>query len=173
MLRNNYIKAAGGDALTPMYALEPLTENNIADSCAFEMNDRVYNKAGKRMGKVAAAIWPWKCKNAMFRFNECTDTKLNQDGMAYDADSGDGTVYDQNYSRLNEGGCVMFCMQEAVNNTFTNNVSYDDLGGTLSPSQNPDAYIANNHFYKRKGVPLIRKRMHGKRTLKNNTITEI
>lgn len=156
-----------------MYALEPLTENNIADSCAFEMNDRIYNKAGKRMGKVAAAIWPWKCKNAMFRFNECTDTKLNQDGMAYDADSGDGTVYDQNYSRLNEGGCVMFCMQEAVHNTFTNNVSYDDLGGTLSPSQNPDAYIANNHFYKRKGVPLIRKRMHGKRTLKNNTITEI
>ncbi len=173
LLRNNYIKAAGGDALTPMYALEPLTENNIADSCAFEMNDRIYNKAGKRMGKVAAAIWPWKCKNAMFRFNECTDTKLNQDGMAYDADSGDGTVYDQNYSRLNEGGCVMFCMQEAVHNTFTNNVSYDDLGGTLSPSQNPDAYIANNHFYKRKGVPLIRKRMHGKRTLKDNTITEI
>ncbi len=173
LLKNNYIKFAGGDALTPMYALKPLVEHNTADSCATEMNDRIYNRAGKRMGKVAAAIWPWKCKNAMFRFNEGVDTKLNQDGMAYDADSGDGTVYDQNYSRLNEGGCVMFCMQEAIHNTFTNNISYDDLGGTLSPVKNPDAYIANNHFYKRREVPLIRKRMHGKKTLKNNTITEI
>ncbi len=173
LLKNNYIKFAGGDALTPMYALEPLVEHNTADSCATEMNDRIYSRAGKRMGKVAAAIWPWKCKNAMFRFNEGVDTKLNQDGMAYDADSGDGTVYDRNYSRLNEGGCVMFCMQEAIHNTFTNNISYDDLGGTLSPVKNPDAYIANNHFYKRREVPLIRKRMHGKKTLKNNTITEI
>ncbi len=173
LLKNNYIKFAGGDALTPMYALEPLVEHNTADSCATEMNDRIYSRAGKRMGKVAAAIWPWKCKNAMFRFNEGVDTKLNQDGMAYDADSGDGTVYDRNYSRLNEGGCVMFCMQEAIHNTFTNNISYDDLGGTLSPVKNPDAYIANNHFYKRREVPLIRKRMHGKKKLKNNTITEI
>ena len=173
LLKNNYIKFAGGDALTPMYALEPLVEHNMADSCAFEMNDRIYSRAGKRMGKVAAAIWPWKCKNAMFRFNEGVDTKLNQDGMAYDADSGDGTVYDQNYSRLNEGGCMMFCMQEAIHNTFTNNISYDDLGGTLSPVKNPDAYIANNHFYKRREVPLIRKRMHGKKTMENNTITEI
>ena len=64
--------------------------------------------------------------------------------MAYDADSGDGTVYEYNFSRQNEGGCVMFCLQEAIHNTFRHNVSFDDLGGTISPSENPDALIADN-----------------------------
>ena len=173
LITGNYLKNVGGDAITPMYALKPLVEHNVSDSCALEINDRYYTKAGKRMGKVAAAIWPWKCKDALLVYNEAVDTKLNQDGMAYDADSGDGTTYKYNYSRLNEGGCIMFCLGEAVNNTFTNNVSYDDLGGILSPSGNPDAYVADNEFYMRKGVPLKRKRNHGKMTLKNNKITII
>ena len=171
IITGNYLKEVGGDAITPMYALTPLVEHNVSDSCATEMNDRYYAKPGKRMGKVAAAIWPWKCKDALLVYNEAVDTKLNQDGMAYDADSGDGTVYKYNYSRLNEGGCMMFCLGEAVHNTFTNNVSYDDLGGVLSPAGNPDAYVADNEFYMRKGVPLRRKRNHGKMTLKNNKIT--
>ena len=100
-LRGNYVVAAGGDAITPMYALRPLVEHNTADSCAFEMNDRYYKYPGKRQGKVAAAIWPWKCKDALLRYNDVADTKLNQDGMAYDADSGDGTVYEYNYSAYN------------------------------------------------------------------------
>lgn len=171
LICNNYVKFAGGDAITPMYALRPLVEHNTADSCAIEMNDRVYRYPEKRMGKVAAAIWPWKCKDALLRFNEAVDTKLNQDGMAYDADSGDGTVYEYNYSRLNEGGCVMFCLQEAIHNTFTHNLSVDDLGGTISPAKNPDAYIANNKFYVRRGVPFKRRRMRdGKVTLKDNEI---
>lgn len=173
LITGNYLKNIGGDAITPMYALTPLVEHNVSDSCATEMNDRVYSKPGKRMGKVAAAIWPWKCKDALLVYNEAVDTKINQDGMAYDADSGDGTTYKYNYSRLNEGGCMMFCLGEAVHNTFTNNVSFDDLGGTLSPAGNPDAYVADNEFYMRKGVPLRRKRNHGKMTLKNNKITII
>ncbi len=174
IMANNYVKLAGGDAITPMYALRPLVEHNEADSCAYEMNDRVYRFPEKRMGKVAAAIWPWKCKDALFRFNRACDTRLNQDGMAYDADSGDGTVYEYNYSRQNEGGCIMFCMQQAIHNTFRNNISYDDLGGILSPVKNPDAYIVNNKFYIREGVPLRRKRMRsGKITLKDNEIITI
>ena len=174
VLRNNYIKGAGGDAITPMYALRPLVEHNTSDSCATEMNDRFYRYPGKRMGKVAAAIWPWKCKDALFRFNEVVDTRLNQDGMAYDADSGDGTIYEYNYSRQNEGGCVMFCLEESIHNIFRKNVSYDDLGGILSPSGNPDAYVVENQFYIRKGVPLLRKNMSdGEIILKNNTIVEL
>lgn len=174
VLRNNYVKGAGGDAITPMYALRPLVEHNTSDSCATEMNDRFYRYPGKRMGKVAAAIWPWKCKDALFRFNEVVDTRLNQDGMAYDADSGDGTIYEYNYSRQNEGGCVMFCLEESIHNIFRKNVSYDDLGGILSPSGNPDAYVAENQFYIRKGVPLLRKNMSdGEIILKNNAIVEL
>lgn len=77
------------------------------------------------------------------------------------ADSGDGTVYEHNYSRMNEGGCVMFCLEEAIHNTFRGNVSYDDLGGTISPSQNPDALLEHNTFYLRDGVPFVRARMDG------------
>ena len=174
VLRDNYVRAAGGDGLTVMYALRPLVEHNTADSVACEMNDRVYREPGNRMGKVAAAIWPWKCKDALFRYNEAVDTRLNQDGMAYDADSGDGTVYEHNYSRMNEGGCVMFCLEEAIHNTFRDNVSYDDLGGTISPSQNPDALLEHNIFYVRDGVPFVRARMGGGNyTEKDDTIISL
>ena len=135
--------------------------NSILLTLACEMNDRIYSEPGNRLGKVAAAIWPWKCKDALFRYNDVTDTRLNQDGMAYDADSGDGTVYEYNYSRMNEGGCVMFCLEEAIHNTFRHNVSYDDLGGTISPASNPDARLEQNIFYVRDGVPFVRNHMDG------------
>lgn len=94
--------------------------------------------------------------------------------MAYDADSGDGTIYEYNYSRQNEGGCVMFCLQESVHNTFRNNVSFDDLGGTISPAENPDALIKDNTFYVRKGVPFVRKNMDGGNyTLEKNQIVDL
>lgn len=161
VIRDNYVKAAGGDGITVMYALRPLVKHNTANSVACEMNDRIYSEPGNRLGKVAAAIWPWKCKDALFRYNEVTDTRLNQDGMSYDADSGDGTVYEYNYSRMNEGGCVMFCLEEAIHNTFRHNVSYDDLGGTISPASNPDARLEQNIFYVRDGVPFVRNHMDG------------
>ena len=174
VIRDNYVKMAGGDGITVMYALRPFVEHNMTDSVACEINDRIYCNPGNRGGKVAAAIWPWKCKDALFRYNEVADTRLNQDGMAYDADSGDGTVYEYNYSRQNEGGCVMFCMQEAIHNTFRNNVSYDDLGGIISPSENPDALLTDNIFYVRKGVPFVRKNMDGGNfTEENNQIIQL
>ena len=160
-IRDNYVKRSGGDAITVMYALRPVVEHNCSDSAAQEINDRIYREPQKRGGKVAAAIWPWKCKDALFRFNEAADTRLNQDGMAYDADSGDGTVYEYNFSRQNEGGCVMFCLEEAIHSRFCNNVSFDDLSGTISPAQNPDALLSHNRYYVRKGIPFVRKNMDG------------
>lgn len=167
---NNYVKEAGGDGITVMYALRPLVEHNTADSCAKEMNDRIYKYPENRDGKVAAGIWPWKCKDALFQYNEVVDMRLNQDGMAWDADSGDGTTYQYNYSRLNEGGCVMFCLEESVHNTFCHNVSEDDLGGTISPSMNPDAYIAHNTFIRREGVPFVREHMDGGKYVEEENI---
>ena len=55
----------------------------------------------------------------------------------------------------------MFCLDEAIHNTFSHNVSYDDLGGTISPSLNPDALLSHNIFYVREGVPFVRNQMGG------------
>jgi len=55
--------------------------------------------------------------------------------------------------------------------TIRHNVSFDDLGGTVSPSENPDALLAHNTFYVRKGVPFIRNKMDGGAyTEEDNTI---
>lgn len=158
-IADNYVEEIGGDGITVMYAMKPLVEYNSGDSCALEMNDRYYSEPENRGGKVAAGIWPWKCKDALLTYNEMRDMRLNQDSMAWDADSGDGTLYQYNYSRLNEGGCVMFCLEEAIHNDFRYNVSMDDLGGTISPSGNPDAWIHHNVFYHREEVPFVRARM--------------
>ena len=167
---NCYVKEAGGDAVTVMYALAPVVSYCRSDGAAEEMNDRLYREPLERKGKVAAAIWPWKCLDAVFEFNEVYDTRLNQDGMAYDADSGWNTVYRHNYSHANEGGAVMFCLEEAVSSVYEDNISDDDLGGVLSPSGCPDGIIRNNTIYRRKSTPLMRKRMSdGKAEIENNS----
>ena len=52
-IRDNYVKLAGGDGITVMYALRPLVEHNTADSVACEINDRVYSR-GDHAGKVTS-----------------------------------------------------------------------------------------------------------------------
>lgn len=170
-IADNYVEEIGGDGITVMYAMKPLVEYNSGDSCALEMNDRYYTEPEDRAGKVAAGIWPWKCKDALLTYNEMRDMRLNQDSMAWDADSGDGTLYQYNYSHLNEGGCVMFCLEEAIHNEFRYNVSVDDLGGLISPSGNPDAWIHHNVFYRRAEVPFVRPHMDdGKYVAEENEI---
>ena len=82
---------------------------------------------------LAAGIWPWKCKTPLFQYNECYDSYLSQDSQAWDADSGDNCIYQYNYSSNNAGGCVMFCLGQAVNTVFRYNISQNDLGGLEFP----------------------------------------
>ena len=173
VISNNYMKDVGGDAITTMYCDRPIVENNVSDGAAKYINTTDYNATD--FGRVAAAIWPWKCKNAVFQYNECFDTKNagrgNGDGQAWDADSGDGTLYQYNYSHGNSGGAVMFCLQQAVNSTFRYNISQNDMIGPLNIPSNPDAHIYNNTFYIAQGVPLIRPDMkNGAATIENNII---
>lgn len=163
VIRNNYIKDAGGDAITVMYCYRPLVEYNVADGTARQINTTDYSATSA--GRVAAGIWPWKCKDAMFQYNEAFDTvgagSGNGDGQAWDADSGDGTIYQYNYSHNNSGGCVMFCYPESCNNIFRYNISQYDLAGVINPCGNPDAHIYNNVFYVKEGIPFIRNNMSG------------
>ena len=139
-----------------------------------EINDTWYTEPLDRQGKTAAAIWPWKCKDALFQYNEVYFTLDNQDGQAWDADSGDGTVYRYNYSYGNGGGCVMFCLQESVNNLFQYNISVMDRGGIINPVQNPDARISENIFVLPEGVPFIRDNMSGGHmNVENNLIVRL
>lgn len=169
LIENNYIKDAGGDSITTMYCDRPLVQNNISEGAARQINPTDYSATG--FGRVAAAVWPWKCKDAIFQYNEVFDTCANQDGQAWDADSGDGTLYQYNYSHNNGGGAVMFCAGQAINNTFRYNISQNDLSGVINPAGNPDAHIYNNVFYMKKGVSFIRQGMSGGfMTIENNII---
>lgn len=161
ILEHNYLNSIGGDGITTMYCLRPLVQYNVVKDVANEINDIVYTQAGERGGKVAAAIWPWKCKDALFQYNEAYHTCENQDGQAWDADSGDGTVYQYNYSYNNGGGCVMFCYPESINNIFRYNISVFDKGGVINPVCNPDAHIYGNIFIMAPEVPFIRHNMSG------------
>lgn len=174
VIRGNYVKDAGGDAITPMYCDRPLVERNISQGAGRQMNLKDYSES--QLGRVAAAVWPWKCKNALLQYNEVFETRYhngeNQDGQAFDADWGDGTVYQYNYSHDNEGGCLMVCGEEAVNTVFRYNISQNDGRAVLLPASSPVAEIYNNTFFVREDVPFIATNSDeiGPMILKNNII---
>ncbi|MCI5825312.1 MAG: hypothetical protein MR006_01425 [Arcanobacterium sp.] len=175
VVSRNFIKNIGGDAITVMYGYKPLVESNVATEIATQMNtsDYIFAKDGsptkfvKIGGRVAASIWPWKSKNAVFRFNEGLNTRGadrgNGDGMPWDADSGDGTLYEYNYSANNSGGTVMFCGHQAANSTFRFNIAQNDSLGALSPTYwvplyhglYPNAHVYNNTFYLKEGASIL------------------
>lgn len=174
VVRNNYLSDLGGDGITMMYCYQPLVERNVVTAFSRDMNNSIYthpvsqkNGGKNRGGMLAAGIWPWKCKTPVFQYNECYDAYYSQDSQAWDADSGDGCVYQYNYSSNNAGGCVMFCLQEAVNSVFRYNISQNDLGGILNLSANPNGEIYNNVFYIKENVPVNRMR-NGTTNIYNN-----
>ena len=88
VIRNNYVKDPGGDAITTMYCDRPLVEYNISDAAARQINSVDYTKSTNG-GKVAAAIWPWKCKDAVFQYNEAFDTHQYGGCLLYTSDAAD------------------------------------------------------------------------------------
>ena len=115
---------------------------------------------------MAAGIWPWKCKNAIFQYNECFTTlnasKGNGDGQPWDADYGDGTNYQYNYSHGNTASTIMFCGPESINNTFRYNISQNEDMGPLDPAGNSgNCQVYNNTFYIKEGINTIWHYTHG------------
>lgn len=180
VIQNNYIKEAGGDSITTMYCDRPIIQNNVSEDAAAQIKNGVYDApgmpGGATFGKVAAAIWPWKCKDAVFQYNECFDTlnafNGNGDGQAWDADYGDGTLYQYNYSHGNTGGTVMFCGVDSINNTFRYNISQNEGMGPLDPAGNTGiCHVYNNTFYIKEGLNTIWSTAHannGPVTMENN-----
>ena len=180
VIENNYLNNVGGDAITTMYCDNPLIQYNVSENAAKQINKTDYsqqqpsldangNETGKQdvgAGRVAAGIWPWKCKNAIFQYNECFATlnasSGNGDGQPWDADYGDGTNYQYNYSHGNTASTIMFCEPQSINNTFRYNISQNEDMGPLDPAGNTgNCQVYNNTFYIKAGLNTIWHRSHG------------
>ena len=82
VIENNYLNNVGGDAITTMYLDRPLIQYNVYEGAAAQINTKDYAKQQPSLnadtglpdgtylamsnGRVAAGIWPWKCKDAVF-----------------------------------------------------------------------------------------------------------
>ncbi len=180
VIENNYLNHVGGDAITTMYLDRPLIQYNVSENAAEQINTTDYAQQQPRLdangkeigtqgvgaGRVAAGIWPWKCKNAIFQYNECFKTlnaaSGNGDGQPWDADYGDGTNYQYNYSHGNTASTIMFCGGDSVNNTFRYNISQNEDMGPLDPAGNSgNCQVYNNTFYIKEGLNTIWHRSHG------------
>ena len=192
LIENNYLRDVGGDAITTMYLDRPVVQYNVSEGAAKQINTTDYadlqpvldtttgeptgQYQGVGAGRVAAGIWPWKCKNAVFQYNECFNTMNaahgNGDGQPWDADYGDGTNYQYNYSHGNTASTVMFCGVQSINNTFRYNISQNEDMGPLDPAGNTgNCHVYNNTFYIKEGLTHIWSTMHannGPVTLENN-----
>lgn len=191
VIENNYLNNVGGDAITTMYLDRALVQYNVSENAAKQINYTDFsqrqpqldangndtgNKLGVGNGRVAAGIWPWKCKDTVFQYNECFATLNaahgNGDGQPWDADYGDGTNYQYNYSHGNTASTIMFCGPQSINNTFRYNISQNEDMGPLDPAGNTgNCQVYNNTFYIKKGLTSIWSTAHsnnGPVTIENN-----
>lgn len=159
VIRNNYVEEAGGDAIVPMFSISPLIEYNISNKASVNTKDQwtMYN----------AAIWPWRCEDAVFQFNEAYDTYENGDGQAYDCDWSRHTTYQYNYSHNNKGGFILVCQNEALDSVIRYNVSQNDEDSLFLMSNPDNADVYNNTFYIGPNLKKVVD-LNGKATLKNN-----
>ena len=176
-IENNYVKGAGGDAITLMYCDRPVIQYNVGDSVSKHMNNVDYphdrEHGGRYGGWVAAGIWPWRCKDPIFQYNEMYNNLNsehgNGDGQAWDADYGDGTLYQYNYSYGNSFASLMICNQYAINTTFRYNISQNDRRGVFDlPGNGPGNHIYNNTVYIGKDSAVLTGRSNSQAKFENN-----
>ena len=176
-IENNYVKGAGGDAITLMYCDRPVIQYNVGDSVSKHMNDVDYphdrEHGGRYGGWVAAGIWPWRCKDPIFQYNEMYNNLNsehgNGDGQAWDADYGDGTLYQYNYSYGNSFASLMICNQYAINTTFRYNISQNDRRGVFDlPGNGPGNHIYNNTVYIGKDSAVLTDQSNSQAKFENN-----
>lgn len=177
LMEGNYVQNVGNDGIVAMYAYRPLIQRNVSDKAGADLEIYTPEKTPEEYEKFwqpfCAAIWPWKCKDAVFQYNEVFDTVDCQDGQPWDIDYSDGTIYQYNYSHNNGGGCIMVCGEEAYQGVFRYNISQNDLKGLIGlADSNPKADIYNNVFYIGKDlntkVFIEKDNYNGAAAIKNN-----
>ena len=159
LIQNNYVENAGGDSIVPQFCISPLVQYNISNGASqMSHTDRSQYNAG---------IWPWRCEDAVFQYNEAYGTVNNGDGQGYDCDFSRGTVYQYNYSHDNEGGFMLVCQSEALDSIIRYNISQSDGDSLFLVSNRDSADVYNNTFYIDDNLRCIAEGV-GPATLKNN-----
>lgn len=162
VIRNNYVENAGGDAIVPMFSIKPLIEYNISNGAS-------QNTKSNPWAMYNAGVWPWRCEDATFQFNEVYNTVNNGDGQAFDCDYSRGTTYQYNYSHDNGGGFLLICQSESLESTIRYNISQNDKRCIFLTSNSHNADIYNNTVYIGEGLNTnIVEDCGGRATLKNN-----
>ena len=102
-------------------------------------------------------------------YNNLNAEHGNGDGQAWDADYGDGTLYQYNYSYGNSFASLMICNWYAVNTTFRYNISQNDRQGVFDlPSNGPGNHIYNNTVYIGKDSAVLTGRSNSQAKFENN-----
>lgn len=160
IIRNNYIESSGGDAIVVCYSDKPLIEHNISYDCC---------KTSHLNNQASAAMWPWRCEDALFQYNEVYNTNYCHDGHAWDLDYSNRTIYQYNYSENNKGGCVMFCREESKSGIFRYNISKNDAYFIDNVNAH-SGYIHNNIFYSDNNsrTDVVRRKIGGELRVENN-----
>ena len=161
VVRNNYVERAGGDSIVVMETDKPLVEYNVA---AFGSQNTAENPSAM----YNAGIWPWRCEDAVFQYNEAFGTVLNGDGQAFDCDFSDRTTYQYNYSHDNEGGFMLVCQGESLNSVVRYNISQNDKRTLFMLSNPNEAVFYNNTFYMNSDDMNIDSGHGGKASMYNN-----
>jgi len=161
VIRNNYVENIGGDGIVPMFCNKPLVEYNVANN-----TDTTSHLAGQ----FSAAIWPWRCEDALFQFNEAYLTRYSADGQAFDCDYSNRTIYQYNYSHDNEGGFILLCGNESLDSIVRYNISQNDRTGIFSVLGAATGSLYNNTIYIGPGLntTMFRNTGGGAYTFENN-----
>lgn len=161
VVRNNYVERAGGDSIVVMETDKPLVEYNVAANGS-------QNTAENPSAMYNAGIWPWRCEDAVFQYNEAFGTKYNGDGQAFDCDFSDRTLYQYNYSHDNEGGFMLVCKEESLNSVVRYNISQNDKSRLFMLSNPNQVVFYNNTFYMNSDETNIDSGHGGKAFMYNN-----
>lgn len=163
VISHNLVENVGGDGIVPMFSYKPLIEYNVSRGACQSGKENLGNW-------YSAAIWPWRCYDALLQYNEASDTvaDYNGDGMAFDCDFSENTTYQYNYSHDNGGGFVLFIQNESLGSVFRYNVSVNDRREIILASNVLPAHFYNNTVINNQAIPIINRANSSNITLTNN-----
>ncbi|MFT8411852.1 MAG: hypothetical protein ABF743_05725, partial [Schleiferilactobacillus perolens] len=163
VISHNLVENVGGDGIVPMFSYKPLIEYNVSRGACQSGKENLGNW-------YSAAIWPWRCYDALLQYNEASDTvaDYNGDGMAFDCDFSENTTYQYNYSHDNGGGFVLFIQNESLGSVFRYNVSVNDRREIILASNVLPAHFYNNTVINDQSIPIVNRVNSSNITLTNN-----